>query len=95
MANSDWMKDERLAHIEPNKLEFLQKLVFEMQSLADKEKLPFLMALATSTRKQNISFDKKEIAIIIEVIKENSSPEELEKTNRLLSIFEQKGGSLK
>lgn len=87
MANNNWMKDPRLENIEPGKLEFLQKLVFEMQNLSDKEKLPFLMALASSTRKQNISFDKGEMSTIIEVIKENSSPEELEKVNKLLSMF--------
>lgn len=91
MANKDWMKDKRLENIEPKKLDFLQKLVFEMQNLSDKEKLPFLMALATSSRKQNISFDKDEMTSIIEVIKENSSPEELDKVNKLLTMFQQGG----
>lgn len=90
MENSNWMKDKRLENIEPHKLEFLQKLVFEMQNLSDKEKLPFLMALATSTRKQNISFDPEEMNTIIEVIKENSSPAELDKVNKLLSMFSKK-----
>ncbi len=87
MANQDWMNDERIQHIEKNKLHFLQKLVFEMQQLSDKEKLPFLMALATSTKKNNISFSEQEITSIIQVIKEYSTPEELSKMNRILSMF--------
>ena len=87
MANQDWMKDSRIEHIEPVKLQFLQKLVFEMQQLSDKEKLPFLMALATSTKKKNISFSEQEVSQIIEVIKEYSSEEELSKMNKILSMF--------
>lgn len=87
MANQDWMKDQRIANIDAAKLQFLQKLVFEMQQLSDKEKLPFLMALASSTKKKNISFAEDEINVIIEVIKDYSSPEELSKVNKLLSMF--------
>jgi len=87
MANQDWMKDSRLDHIEPAKLQFLQKLVFEMQQLSDKEKLPFLMALATSTKKKNISFSEQEVSQIIEVIKEYSTEDEMGKMNKILSMF--------
>lgn len=87
MENQEWMKDQRIAHIEASKLQFLQKLVFEMQKLSDKEKLPFLMALATSTKKKQISFTEEEVSLIIEVIKEYSSEEDLNKMNRILSMF--------
>ena len=87
MTTQNWMSDERIAHIDKNKLDFLQKLVFEMQNLSDKEKLPFLMALATSTKKKNISFSNDEVSSIIEVIKEYSSPEDLSKMNKILSMF--------
>ncbi len=87
MVNRDWMKDARIGHIDPVKLQFLQKLVFEMQQLSDKEKLPFLMALATSTKKKDIFFTQEEVALIIEVIKEYSSEDELSKMNKILSMF--------
>lgn len=87
MANRDWMKDARIGHIDPAKLQFLQKLVFEMQQLSDKEKLPFLMALATSTKKKDISFTQEEVTLIIEVIKEYSSEDELSKMDKILSMF--------
>ncbi len=84
---ADWMKDDRIQNIDKSKLQFLQKLVFEMQKLSDKEKLPFLMALASSSRKKNISFSEEEIHMIIDVIKDYSSPEEFSKINRVLSMF--------
>ena len=87
MADQSWMNDPRISHIDEEKLRFLQKLVFEMQRLSDNEKLPFLMALATSTKKKNISFSDAEVSQIIEVIKEYSSEEELKKMNKILSMF--------
>ena len=89
MTNQDWMKDHRLKHIDAEKLNFLQKLVFEMQKLSDKEKLPFLMALATSSRKKHISFTSDEVSKIIEVIKEYSSEEDIKKMNKILTMFSQ------
>ena len=56
MTNKTWMTDQRLHQIDPHKLDFLQKLVFEMQELSDQDKLPFLMALATSTKKHPVNF---------------------------------------
>lgn len=87
MADQSWMNDPRISHIDEAKLQFLQKLVFEMQKLSDKEKLPFLIALATSTKKKNISFSDAEVSQIIEVIKEYSSEEEIQKMNKILSMF--------
>lgn len=87
MTNQDWMNDHRIAHIDKEKLNFLQKLVFEMQKLSDKEKLPFLMALATSSRKKNISFSEDEVSQIIEVIKEYSNEEDIAKMNKILTMF--------
>ena len=54
MTNQDWMRDASLKNIDPSKLDFLQKLVFEMNSLSDKEKLPFLLALANRARKEEV-----------------------------------------
>ena len=87
MTNQEWMKDPRIAHIEPEKIHFLEKLVFQMQKLSDKEKLPFLMALATSSKNKKIAFDESEISQIIEVIKEYSSEEDLSKMNKILTMF--------
>ena len=55
MTNQSWMQDASLKNIDSSKLDFLQKLVFEMNGLKDKEKLPFLLALANRARKENIS----------------------------------------
>ena len=88
MPNKTWMTDQRLHQIAPHKLDFLQKLVFEMQELSDQDKLPFLMALATSTKKHPVNFSKEEIELLISVLKEYSSEEEMQKMNKVLAMFQ-------
>lgn len=41
-----WMQEPSLKGISMEKLDFLQKMVFESSSLSQKELMPFLMALA-------------------------------------------------
>lgn len=91
MANQEWMRDASLKNIDPSKLDFLQKLVFEINSLNDKEKLPFLLALANRAKKENISFNEEEVATIIQVLKKHSTPEEVQKMDMMLKKF-QSGG---
>ena len=50
MENLKWMNDARLQHIPATKLNFLQKLVFDTNHISDKEKLPFLLALANKAQ---------------------------------------------
>lgn len=87
MASQNWMQDPALKGIDPSKLDFLQKLVFEMNSLKDKEKLPFLLALANRARKENISFDNREMEQIIEVLKQHSTPDEVKRMDVMLQKF--------
>ena len=87
MATQNWMQDPSLREIDPSKLDFLQKLVFEMNSLKDKEKLPFLLALANRARKENISFDNREMEQIIAVLKQHSTPDEVKRMDVMLQKF--------
>ncbi|MBP3458705.1 MAG: hypothetical protein J6K58_05810 [Lachnospiraceae bacterium] len=87
MANQDWMQDASLKDIDPSKLDFLQKLVFEMNGLSDKEKLPFLLALANRAKKENISFTQEEMESIIAVLKKHSTPEEVRRMDMMLQKF--------
>ena len=43
---NNWMDDPAVAHIDKAKLDFLQSLVFESQSLTKEQMLPFLMSVA-------------------------------------------------
>lgn len=85
--NMKWMEDARISDIPKVKLDFLQKIFFESKNLTQKEQLPFFMALAGRAKKDNISFSQDEINLIMDVIKDHSSPEEVAKINQTVKLF--------
>lgn len=89
MSNSTpvWMQEPAVRQIPREKLDFLQKMVFESSSLSQKELLPFLMALAQRSKAADISFSAEEMNAIIEAIKKHSSPAEITKMNQLLKLL--------
>lgn len=90
MNEAKWMSDERIAHIDKEKIDFLQKLVFEIDTLSQKEKMPFLMALAGKARSEHISFSNEEINLLVTVVKDYSTPLEISKMDKLLKMFPSK-----
>lgn len=87
MTDTKWMLDPLLSDLDQTKLDFMQKLVFELYALAEKDRLPFLLALANRAKKENISFTEEEVDRIITVLKKNSSPEEINKMDKMLKMF--------
>jgi hypothetical protein len=85
MTNT-WMNDPAIAHIDKSKLEFLQALVFESQSMNKEQMLPFLMAVAKRGQDRHITFSNEEIDTIIDTIKKYSTPEELDRINKMLKM---------
>lgn len=85
--NMKWMEDARISNIPKVKLDFLQKIFFESKNLTQKEQLPFFMALAGRAKRDNISFSQDEINLIMDVIKDHSSPEEVAKINQTVKLF--------
>ena len=90
MEHQEWMNDVRLKNIDTKKLEFLQKLVFESSNLTEKQKIPFLMALANKAQKDKVKFSREETLEIIEVLKDYSTQDELQKINSILKIFHER-----
>ncbi len=90
MKNDAWKEDERIRHISREKLDFLQKLVFEMDTIGPKERLPFLLALANRAKKEHISFSNEEVDTIIAVLKENSSADEIQKMDKIIKMFKKR-----
>jgi uncharacterized protein (DUF1697 family) len=85
------MSDPAVADIDRSKLEFLQALVFESQSLSREQMLPFLMSVAKKGTDNHIRFTNEEVDTIIKVIKKYSTPEEIEKTEKMVALFKRKG----
>lgn len=90
MEHQEWMNDIRLKNIDNKKLNFLQKLVFESSNLTEKQKIPFLMALANKAQKDKVKFSREETLEIIEVLKDYSTQDELQKINSILKVFHER-----
>ncbi len=84
--NNTWMNDPAIAHIDKTKLEFLQALVFESQSMKKEQMLPFLMAVAKRGQDNHITFTNEEIDTIVDTIKKYSTPEELDRIDKMLKL---------
>ena len=86
----EWMQDPAIAHIDKAKLDFLQTLVFESQSLSKEKLLPFLLSVAKKGQEHNVSFDNEEMNLIIETIRQYSTPEEIDRIDKLMRMRQKK-----
>ncbi len=87
----NWMEDSAVSHIAKSKLDFLQSLVFESQSLTKEQMMPFFMAIAKRGMDNHISFTKDEVETITSTIRKYSTPEELDKIDKLMKIVKKRG----
>lgn len=85
MEQPKWMNDPAIADISPEKLEFLQTLVFESKGLSQKEMFPFLMSVMKKAKEQNIQFKENEMNLLIQIIKNHSSKEEISTIEKMLA----------
>ena len=88
--NNEWMKNPALSQIPFQKLEFLQNMLFESKKYSGKELFPFFMSLAMKAKKQGITYTQSELDIIIPVIKQYASDDEVEKMNKIITMFNRK-----
>lgn len=82
-----WMNDPELETIEPSKLDFIQKIIFELNKLNEQEKLPYLLALSKKMQKQKISFTAEETSTILKVLEKHVSKEEIDKAKKMLLLM--------
>lgn len=86
--SGNWMDDPSVSQIDKTKLNFLQALVFESQSLRKEQMMPFLMSIAKRGADQHISFSSEEIETITTTIRKYSSSEELDKIDKLMKLWQ-------
>jgi len=86
LTSGKWMEEKSLADIPRTKLEFLQIMLFESKNLKQQEMLPFFMSVIKISREKKITFTEKEMDAILEVLKEHSSEEELNRINQVMNM---------
>ena len=86
MNQNEWMNDPLVAEIDQSKLQFLQMLVFESKNLTKEQMLAFLLSVAQKGKNSNISFDDREIELIVAALRKYASPEEADKINKVMAM---------
>lgn len=87
---ASWLDDPDVAHIDKEKLKFLQMLVFESNGLTKEQMLPFLLAVAKRGKDNHISFTQEEIDTIIKTLQKYAAPDELDKINKMVAMYRHK-----
>lgn len=84
---TSWLEDPAVAGIDRKKLDFLQMLVFESNNLTKEQMLPFLMVVAKRSKENQISFTEEEMNTIINTLQKYSTPDEIDKMNKMMSLY--------
>lgn len=83
----DWMNDPLLAGIDPAKIALLNSFVSQGNGKTQNEIVSLLMAAANSSRSRGLQFTPEEMERVIHVLKAGSSPQEIARMNKMLSLM--------
>lgn len=83
----DWKNDPRIANMDKKKLSILETLTANIHGQSPKELFPMIMAAIQAAQKQGLSFTEDETSLLIEILKEQQTPAEAEKTEKMLKLF--------
>lgn len=85
----DWMKSDNVNGIDPLKLQMLNSIANQGSQKGMSELLPFLVSSLSNTQKKSetLSFTSKEMDCIIEALKQNKTPEETARIERMLQLI--------
>lgn len=76
-----------LSKISPEKLNFLMQFAAQNKSGNAKEMSNMILGAMNNAKKEGIQFTPNETDLIIEILKQNMSPEEQRKADQLLSLM--------
>ena len=82
MSDTSWMNNPNLKNIDPAKLQMLMSMSEQTADKKQNELLPFLMAAASQSRSNGMTFSPDETDTIIEVLKMGKAPEEIAKMEK-------------
>lgn len=71
-----WKNDPSLAQMDPKKLSLLMDMAKNVNGQTPDSLMPFLMSLMTKSREQGLTFTDAETDLILNVLRQNMSPEE-------------------
>lgn len=88
MINDIFQNNPILENMAPEKLQFLMNFASSPKPTDMKEMMPFLLSTMNSAKSQNIQFTDPETELLINVLKQNMSPEEAKKADKIIQLMQ-------
>lgn len=85
--NNIFQNNPAFANLTPEKLQFLSNFANAKKPSKMQEMMPFLMASMNQAKKDNIQFTPSESDLLIELLKQNLSPEEAKKADMIVQLM--------
>ena len=90
MDNNIFQNNPAFHNLSPEKLAFLMNFANSKKPTQIQEMMPFLMSSMNQAKKENIQFTPSESDLLIEILKQNLSPEEAHKVDMMMRIIRPK-----
>ncbi len=88
----EFLNDNPLfAEMSPEKREFLMRFANSRKPSGMQEMMPFLLSAMNSARREQIRFSPSEADLLIGLLKQNMSPEEAKKADKILQLINNHG----
>lgn len=92
MDSNLFQNNPAFSGLTPEKLEFLKTFAGMKKPTQMQEMAPFLISTLNNAKKQNIQFSQMETELLIQVLKQNLSPEEAARADKMISLMNRVGG---
>lgn len=79
-----------LKSMSPEKLQFLMNFATSKKPKDIKEMMPFLLMSMNSAKSKNIQFTEPETELLVQILKQNMSSEEAEKTDKIMKLMKER-----
>lgn len=87
---NNWMEHPAMQNIDPVKLELIKLAAERTKGKTGNSLASILLTLITSAKKKNIQFTPEEVSLIMEIMKEGKTPDEvaqIDKTAQMAQTF--------
>ncbi|MDD6057106.1 MAG: hypothetical protein PUB98_02420 [Clostridiales bacterium] len=82
-----------LQNMSPEKLQFLMNFASADKPTNINEMMPFLLSAMSNARKKDIQFTNPETELLISILKQNMSPEEAGKADKIIKLMKDRRSS--
>lgn len=86
MDNKEWMDNPILSGISPEKLSVLTNIIESADSKSPKELITYFVTETSKASKQGIYFNDDETNLIVDVLKQNMTEEEIKKIDTIRKL---------